>query len=426
MAQLPPRAPHELHYVRQSLIARGTAKALAQAQGASVIAVALAQQQRRTARALASLERGRLDAAVSEVEPPAAAGDNGSPPTEAGDSNGPLAFADRALVAALSVEMKGGRHRRVLSALQAANEHLLATLRLVLDVPPPTSQPQPRQRGPQPPQRLFVASDSSRGQHAMWYPAPFAGIMQMVKECEEAHDRYETQMREAIAKEGWPPAELLRRRPSLQDESLACRVCQLHYPKLWQDRGVCWRCDEGERLAGRCPYEAVPAKGKGKAHPFCPHKQLRCACCDAGFVSCELCRLAQGDGEAVLAACESWRPDVLFLDFDRTLCSTRSGADPLKGGQSVDAELHEAATRLPTHVLTRNRHVTQIRLFLEERGVPIVAIHSTPSGDSKATYMQSVLSHGSRAVFVDDDANELQDVTVAQDARIFRVLFQRT
>ena len=107
--------------------------------------------------------------------------------------------------------------------------------------------------------------------------------------------------------------------------------------------------------------------------------------------------------------------------------STRSGADPLKGGQSVDAELHEAATKHSTHVLTRNRHVAQIRQFLEERGVPVVAIHSTPSGDSKASYMQSVLAHASsKAVFVDDDANEVADPRVVGDHRIFRVLFQRS
>ena len=128
----------------------------------------------------------------------------------------------------------------------------------------------------------------------------------------------------------------------------------------------------------------------------------------------------------MLAACAAWHPDVLFLDFDQTLCSTRSGADPLKGVHSVDAELHEAATKISTHVLTRNRHVVPIRSFLEERGVPIIGIHSTPSGDSKASYMQSILTQDARAIFVDDDANEVQDPEIARDTRIFRVLFQRT
>ena len=418
MSELPPLAPHVLHYTRCSLVARGAAKALAQADGAAKVALALAQQQERTARVLELLPhspRGHPSLAEPSTGCPNAACE-GEPLSAAGYEAGSLAADDRALVTALSFEMKVGNKRRVLSALHAANEHLLATLRLVLDGREHPSA-----------QRLFVASDSSRGQNAIWFPPPFAGIIQMAKEGKEAYDRFEVQMNAAIAAEGCPLAELLRTRLTLLDGgSLTCRVCGLQYPKLWLDRGVCWRCDDDERLAGRCPYEAVPAKGKSKAHPFCPHEQLRCACCDAGFQRCDICRLAQGDGEAVLAACATWHPDVLFLDFDQTLCSTRSGADPLKGVHSVDAELHEAATKISTHVLTRNRHVVPIRSFLEERGVPIVGIHSTPSGDSKASYMQSILTQDARAIFVDDDANEVQDPEIARDTRIFRVLFQRT
>ena len=81
------------------------------------------------------------------------------------------------------------------------------------------------------------------------------------------------------------------------------------------------------------------------SHPFCKH-QLRCAACDGGFELCLTCRLSQGDGDAVAAAIEAWRPSVLFLDFDLTLCSTRGGANPLAGAHSIDAELFAACVQL--------------------------------------------------------------------------------
>ena len=163
-----------------------------------------------------------------------------------------------------------------------------------------------------------------------------------------------------------------------------------------------------------------------------------------------MCRLAVGDGEAVLAAIDAWRPTTLFLDFDLTLCSTKGGADPLAPGSAhtVDAELHAAADLIArqgdgqsdgqrgdrsgdrsggggVHVVTRNRHTRQIRSFLEERGVPLAAVHSTPRGEPKAAYMAATLGGGERAVFVDDSAGEVGEARVRADPRIFRVLMQR-
>jgi hypothetical protein len=176
MSELPPLAPHVLQYTRCSLVARGAAKALAQADGAAKVALALAQQQERTARVLELLPHSPLPHSPSLAEPstgcPSAACE-GEPLSAAGYEAGSLAAGDRALVTALSFEMKVGNKRRVLSALHAANEHLLATLRLVLDGREDPSA-----------QRLFVASDSSRGQNAIWFPPPFAGIVQMAKEGE--------------------------------------------------------------------------------------------------------------------------------------------------------------------------------------------------------------------------------------------------
>ena len=234
---------------------------------------------------------------------------------------------------------------------------------------------------------------------------------------------------------------------------------------------MCWQCERRLRESGRCPFgvplpkpaaragrtaggkaaakaakaakasvgeskcasrapdpaaEAKAAAGQAAAHPFCPHQSL-CATCDPAFESCPECRLAQGDGEAVLAACEAWRPTHLFLDFDRTLCSTRGGANPLVGSHTVDTELQAAASAMSdaTHVLTRNRHTREIAAFLGERGVPIVGVHSTPAGASKWDYIDATLGAAGRALFVDDSATEVSDPRMAGDSRVFRLLMQR-
>ena len=94
----------------------------------------------------------------------------------------------------------------------------------------------------------------------------------------------------------------------------------------------------------------------------------------------------------------------------------------------MDAELHSAAVLIGannTHIVTRNRHTVEIQTFLEERGVPIAAVHMTPRGHSKALYMQTVLAEGERALFVDDSAGEVGEQLVCSDPRIFRVIMQR-
>ena len=65
-------------------------------------------------------------------------------------------------------------------------------------------------------------------------------------------------------------------------------------------------------------------------------------------------------------------------------------------------------------------------LSIRQDGVPIAAVHTTPSGESKADYMQAVLAEGERAVFVDDSAGEVGEPRVRSDPRIFRVLFTRS
>ena len=52
-----------------------------------------------------------------------------------------------------------------------------------------------------------------------------------------------------------------------------------------------------------------------------------------------VCCLHQGDGADVAALVATMSPPpTLYVDFDRTLCSTRGGS-PLKGNHSIDEEL---------------------------------------------------------------------------------------
>ena len=76
---------------------------------------------------------------------------------------------------------------------------------------------------------------------------------------------------------------------------------------------------EGDKLGKR----GVSAGRLPTHHAFCPHQQ-KCAVCDgAAFAPCMECRLAQGDGDMVGGLVAAFEPEVLFLDFDRTLASTK-------------------------------------------------------------------------------------------------------
>ena len=445
---LPPSLPAPaLAFVRQSLLARGAAKAVAQAEGARLVARAFRDNLRLADEALASL-RCREAEAEAQAMAQAEATTNGEAVSAEAAAAGAreddeqvepwLAEADRALIAALRSEMRAGRHRRLVSMLREASCHLLDTLELLLA----GGGGEGVERDPDAVvgTTYFVASDAMRGEHAAWVPPPFAVLKQLVARWAEAHSRYERRMRDAMAAEGWPPPPTAGRARVHEGGPLQCRRCHSTFSRLWQEKGVCWTCEEQARRAGHCPFDrgagtgSVGATRAAPPHPFCAH-QGRCAACDeASFVSCTTCRLAQGDGDAVLAACDAWRPSKLYVDFDRTLCSTRGGADPTrchgKGAtaHAIDTELHTAAS-LPyvveTHVVTRNRHTAEIRAFLAERGVDVSSVHSTPSGESKAAFMLANLGDGERALFVDDSAGEICDPRIAGDERIFRVLFAR-
>jgi hypothetical protein len=103
---------------------------------------------------------------------------------------------------------------------------------------------------------------------------------------------------------------------SSSSRSTACRLCTKGFSSLWVHRGICITCELSERESGRCPVR------KGCQSLFCTHGQ-KCFVCD--FWSCDACRLVRGDGEDVLAMVMELRPDMIYLDWDRTMCTTRTG-----------------------------------------------------------------------------------------------------
>ena len=94
-------------------------------------------------------------------------------------------------------------------------------------------------------------------------------------------------------------------------------------------RQVCFYCAEQLREAGQCVGVRLGRPGCSRAS-FCPHHR-RCFVCDGadGWAGCAECRLLRGDGADVVALVQSVQADAVFLDFDRTLATTKRGASPL-------------------------------------------------------------------------------------------------
>ena len=128
---------------------------------------------------------------------------------------------------------------------------------------------------------------------------------------------------------------------------------------------------------------------------------------------------------------EQMTPHVVFPDFDRTLASTKGGANPMQGSHSVDSDLAAmAATHAGenVHVVTRNSNKDAIEQFLQLRGVPVAAVHSVKQdGFEKADVIcdETLLPPGERGIFVDDDIAECTADRIREHPFLLRVLFVR-
>ena len=271
---------------------------------------------------------------------------------------------------------------------------------------------------------------------------------------------------EAAVEGEWPP-----RTPLMYvTGKTECVRCGGQFGTLWIGNGrCCFRCEEGMRSRLECPVSK-----RCPSAAFCPHS-LRCIACERW--SCELCGVVCGDGEDVVATVECTDPHVVFIDFDRTLCTTKSGSSPLRGSHSLDRELWGLVRggRWDVRVVTRNSHVDDIKTFMRrfaaneggdspggdspggdspggdspggdssggdssggdspggDSSFDAIPVHHVGKGVSKGAVIRgacdekaSVVGSPVRAVFVDDSAAELLDAEVASVPGLTRVLFSR-
>jgi hypothetical protein len=261
---------------------------------------------------------------------------------------------------------------------------------------------------------------------------------------------------EAAVEGEWPP-----RTPLMYvTGKTECVRCGGQFGTLWIGNGrCCFRCEEGMRSRLECPVSK-----RCPSAAFCPHS-LRCIACERW--SCELCGVVCGDGEDVVAMVECTDPHVVFIDFDRTLCTTKSGSSPLRGSHSLDRELWGLVRggRWDVRVVTRNSHVDDIKTFMRrfaaneggdspggdspggdppggdppggdspggDSSFDAIPVHHVGKGVSKGAVIRgacdekaSVVGSPIRAVFVDDSAAELLDEEVAGVPGLTRVLFSR-
>jgi hypothetical protein len=315
-------------------------------------------------------------------------------------------------------------------------------------------------------------------------PASFGACLPRALDCyAEVERAYAPGLRaavEALTVAGggqWPPVTLAVREDAgfvsvHKNVSFAgevkCAHCFGTFHHLWVVGGTCFVCERRRREAGQCPFrDACPTAA------FCKHSQ-RCAVCERGS-SCDECRLHAGDGEAVcelvgrLSASVGPKVARVYLDWDRTCCSTKNGASPVTGGNhTLDESLLDLLCSsmleggVRCEIVTRNRHTGDIKAFLGRHGVTGVPVHgvqahskdkgsvkahdaatsswasssssssssSSPSTSTAATAPRSKAEIvcrdvGGLVVFADDDILELAQPDIAACPWVHRVHFAR-
>ena len=156
-----------------------------------------------------------------------------------------------------------------------------------------------------------------------------------------------------------------------------------------------------------------------------------CLLCDRH--SCAECRFHQGDGHDVAVLAATLRPSHLYVDFDRTLCSTRGGS-PLNGHHSIDEELLSVISQFvgekgnaAVQVVTRNAHVDDIKTFLARSGLGDVGVTRIARPRSKAEVVAAKGGEGGEvALFVDDTIGEHLDEEMRAAVGVVRFLFVRS
>ncbi|CAL1142046.1 unnamed protein product [Cladocopium goreaui] len=285
--------------------------------------------------------------------------------------------------------------------------------------------------------RLFVSG--SRGA-AAFVPRGFPDLLARHRSAICLGGHREAMLAElAPGGSGWPRSA----RPANEGHCQQCRMCLVQLSRLWLHRSLCLLCEANVRSEGRCPYGGDRCGSRS----FCPHEK-RCIVCEQW--SCEQCQLLRGDGEDVWQLVVQRQPSLVFLDFDRTLCTTKAGASPLQGMHSLDADL---VTVCRTHssvlIVTRSSRSEDIVVFLKRHGIhagtgPDGPDKSSAKGlqgnvwvrsvkreglDSKAAVILEAMDKEKTGLFVDDDIKELTDAALRElvaQRQLLRLLFVRS
>jgi hypothetical protein len=252
----------------------------------------------------------------------------------------------------------------------------------------------------------------------------------------------------------WPPYSIGNK--SSKSQQLACALCGVSVGKAWMSRNkVCWKCADQIKCRGLCPYE--------KGHPayLCPH-DLSCFSCEGH--SCLECRVLRGDGTTFLEMLElgmmiqrqdddgdatqckqdespSFTPFThVFMDFDQTLSSSKSGGIPRADRHGCNPQLLQILkqsalgdAKLPeVHIVTRQNHtrVNQILTFLDAFGVklPKSRLHCLGgTAETKAERINLIMMERQcskkHALFVDDNPAEVCHDGIRNSKNVISVLF---
>ena len=441
--------PHASHFIECALIARGVAKALTMVDELESYGRALTALPAAIDRA-----RQRLGALQQRA---AERSQSGNVPREA-LPNG-----------VSEVGVHASRHLHTLAGVEEVGCDTLHWVEVLLAIATSDAPPPPHSTT-----TLFLGGD---GIASMTVPPGFHafGALQRAR---DAALRARPAVAARIAGSCWPPAlGSSEWSDAVAGSQGPCGRCGGRFTSLFLEArtGFCTRCAAELRALGVCPG----AEKRGTAHParaWCPHEQ-RCFACDRhSCARCRLWRAADGDAAHEIVAAQLLSPEVggsrsrsgsdsdsdcaagespmkrrttrrttLMLDFDRTLCTTRSGNPPDAARHRIDAGLVALAARVVrtggrVAVVTRNGHRDAIRAFLvarmplpggveakewEEGGVGVRCVKREKIG--KGDVVREALARDGAAaavVFIDDDiAEHTNDVVFAEDERVYRILF---
>lgn len=305
--------------------------------------------------------------------------------------------------------------------------------------------------------RLFVAGDNAASNNACAFVPQGFELGSFVATSRELLDRILIPtMQNVLAFEAWPPTTGSRRNRVLAFDEFTLMQAQIGKKKLqqcltccgffnsrWIRHQLCSICEMIKREqsdGNKCFFVHC------KADAYCPHFR-RCFVCDAPHSCDKFCRLSRGNGEVATELVETIRPQLLLLDFDRTLASTKSGASPLpkrtsirhsKEGysHSIDQDLRAAIIVQQaygeSHVVTRNSHKSEIEAFLRMHGLEELAnnVHVVGKKVSKGRFVRETFTtkkdQDPSILFVDDDIRELSSDTWLRTSRhVHRLLFVR-